>query len=100
MYNNVGKKIQSIAQVIGWISLISGLFAWIILITNGYDGWYGYEYITEDDYIAWVALISGILGFMSSWFTYGFGQLVEDIHVLRNQQAQPTSSVNDDLPEL
>ena len=100
MYNNVGKKIQGIAKVIGWISLISGIFVWLILITNGYDSYYGRRYITEDDYIGWIVLISGILGFMSSWFTYGFGQLIDDVHALRYKSEHVDEYDNDELPRL
>lgn len=99
MYTNIGNKIKAIAKVLGWVYLIGGAIAWLILITNGYDGWYGYEYITEDDYIGWIALISGILGYVSSWFTFGFGQLVEDVHALRDRATTPATQ-NDELPEL
>lgn len=99
MYTNIGRKIKTIAAVLGWLCLISGAIAWLILITNGYDSWSGYKYITEDDYIGWIALLSGILGYISSWFTYGFGQLVEDVHILRRQSSDPDTQ-RDELPKL
>ena len=99
MYTDIGKKIQSLGQFLGWFSLIAGFFAWLILITNGYDGYYGYEYIAEDDIWGWICLVSGVMGFSSSWFTYGFGQLVDDVHALRCQSAEPIAQ-NDELPEL
>jgi len=86
--------------VLGWICLIAGAISWFILITNGYESYYGgYYFITEDDYIGWICLISGILGYVSSWFTYGFGQLVEDVHAMRNQSAEQTVQ-DDELPDL
>lgn len=96
MYKDVGKKIQFIGQASGWISLIAGILIWLVLITNT-DG---YRYETEDDIWGWIALVSGALGYVSSWLTYGFGQLIDDVHTLCNQQAQPANSANDDLPEL
>ena len=98
MYNDIGKKIQDIGATVGWISLIAGAITWLILITNKHD-YYGY-YITDDDIWGWVALVSGVMGYVSSWFTYGFGQLIDDVHALRSQQAPSSNRVNDELPEL
>lgn len=100
MYNDIGKKIQGIGQILGWLSLIVGIITWLILITNGYDTLYGYRFTTEDDIIGWFTLVTGVLGYISSWFTYGLGQLIDDIHALRNHQVQPGNSANDALPEL
>lgn len=103
MYSDVGKKIMGLAKVCGWICLIAGVIAWLILITNGYDSYYsGYHYyIEEDDIFGWLSLIVGVLGYISSWITYGFGQVVDDVHAMRNRTVEPIVAVEDDeLPEL
>ncbi len=75
MYKNVGKKIQILGQVIGWLLLIAGLITWYICIcTNTYS---------PDDLLGWVAFAVGIVGFESTWFMYAFGQLVDDVHAIR-----------------
>lgn len=73
MYDNVGKKIMTLAKVLGWIFLIAGL-----IITEGF--------VSEkrEFLIVIIPLISGILLFISSWFLYGFGKLVDDVSAMRN----------------
>ena len=68
MYNNVGKKIMVLAQILGWVGLIAGIITWIVLLSN-------YEKVG-----GWLSLLGGILSFVFSWFMYGFGQLVQDVH--------------------
>ena len=54
MYSEVGKKIMGLAKICGWICLIASVLTWLILITNGYEDWYGGRtYITEDDVFGW-----------------------------------------------
>ena len=69
MYDYIGKKIKAIASVSGWISLFAGIIACIVL-----------SLIDEDLILTGVAAaVSGVLGLISSWFLYGFGQLVDDV---------------------
>ena len=80
MYNNVGKRIQIIAKVIGWLLLIGGLITWFMFcLNNSYS---------RDDLWGWLAFAFGIIGFVSSWFIYGFGQVVDDVHFLREKAEQ------------
>lgn len=75
MYKNVGSKIQVMGQVIGWLLLIVGIILWIFkCIISGYRG---------DALIGWISLAAGVVGFFSSWILYAFGQIVNDIHALR-----------------
>lgn len=71
-YDNVGKKIMSLAKILGVIFLLSGIFAFIALLA--------YDFIA----IAFGSLVGGVLLFISSWFLYGFGQMVDDINAMRN----------------
>lgn len=112
MYSNIGKKIQTIAQVAGWAALIIGALVWLVLILNGENeySYYGYEFVydTSDDWIGWVTLFTGVTYYVASWFIYGFGQLVDDIHAMRDQtaapasapSADPSSEAYNDLPDL
>lgn len=86
MYNNVGKKIQILAKILGWLLLFGGAVAWLILITNGYDSrYYGHVYERDDDLLGWLCLVGGGIGFVSSWLVYGFGQIVEDVRTIREK---------------
>ena len=101
MYSEVGKKIMGLAKICGWICLIACVLTWLILVTNGYEDWYGdHVYITEDDVFGWAALIFGVLSFIASWPLYGFGQLIDDVHSMRKEADAPAVLPNDELPDL
>lgn len=86
MYKDVGNKIKFLGQIVGWIPLILGCFVWYTLISNG-NNYYGHLYYDEsDDIWGWIALVAGILGYVASWFLYGFGQVVDDVHAIREKQ--------------
>ncbi len=78
MYSNIGQKIKKIGIVLGCLLLTIGIIAWFYLITNGSS-----RSAKEDDVNGWLALLMGILGFVLSWFIYGFGKLVEDVGAIR-----------------
>ena len=90
MYSDVGKKIMGLAKVCSWICLICGALIWIIYLTD--DSSY-------NNTVGWIWLAVGVLTYISSWTVYGFGQLVDDVHAMRNQTTTPTT-LNDELPEL
>lgn len=123
MFYNIGKKIQYVAVALGVSTLIGGFIAFIHYITNGYTdknslGFDYYVYITNDDWIGFVYLVGGIVSSLLFTFVlYAFGQLVDDVNVLRHHlvkketqvaavvqpNPQPThapSIFKDDSPEL
>lgn len=69
MYKNIGSKIKVLAQAIGWLLFVAGVVVFAALIGNSY-GW--------DQWKPWTALGVGVLGFVSSWVLYGFGELIEN----------------------
>jgi len=92
MYKNVGKKIMVLAQVLAWVLLIAGIIVGLVYLTNSYSG---------DDLIGKVALAAGVASFVSSWFMYGFGQLVNDVNVIKNKsENEKQEQPKDELPEL
>lgn len=74
MYNNIGKKIKVLAKVCGWITLIGGFLIFFILL--------GDYWIDEIWYIPFLAL----LGFISSWPLYGFGDLIENVQKIADSK--------------
>ena len=87
MYKNVGKKIMKIAQ-------------WSSLIMNGICLIAAIAWLSEEIYAGvLIAVAVGALATVASWPLYGFGQLVDDVHAMRNQSAEPAAQ-NDELPEL
>ncbi len=93
MYKDVGNKIKLLGKIVGWVLLIVGCIVWLSLISNGEKVTYGlyytyseFELNKADDAWGWVALVTGVLGFVASWIVYGFGQIVDDIHAMREKQ--------------
>ena len=79
MYNNIGAKIKVLAQVIAWIGIIGSMIAGVIYMR-------GFVMITQDSGgEALVGVLEGfgimiggfLLSWISSWFMYGFGELIE-----------------------
>lgn len=90
MYSDVGKKIMMLAKVLGGIFLIAGIITTIVFAS------FGWMFS-----IVIIPLIGGALLYTSSWFLYGFGQLVDDVSVIRNAPKEaPKDTVFDELPEL
>jgi len=81
MYEDIGRKIQRLAQILGWIMLIGGAIAWISYLADG-------DYEHRNNWIGWVCLVGGLLSYVSSWFIYGFGQLVDDVNALRYERSK------------
>lgn len=96
MYRNVGGKIKTLAAIGGWIALIAGIVLAFVI---------GGAY--ENLWIGMIALVSGIVLYISTWTMYGFGQLVEDVSSLREMEEEKMSysqeermgEEHDDLPE-
>ena len=91
MYQNVGKKIMIMAQVLGWLELIAGVIVFIQSIPALYSG---------PEIYGWLSLVGGVVGFVFSWLMYGFGQLVDDVHAARANAQKPDKNADDELPSL
>lgn len=92
MYKNVGKKIMVLAQVCGWTCLIAGVIAWLYFLCNDYS---------RDNYIGWICLAAAVIGLVSSWPLYGFGQIVDDVNAMRKSAEKPAEAASsEELPEL
>ena len=74
LYENIGIKIKEWAQGIFIAETVIAVIAGIALFINKYF-LAGILTFVLGPYIAWV----------SSWLLYAFGQLVDDIHAMRNQ---------------
>ena len=81
MYSNIGKKVQTLAKILGWLLLIAGAIVWITRMDTP---------SSYDDGLGWIALAAGAIGYVLSWPLYGFGQLVDDTHAMREKIAGET----------
>ena len=90
MFNNIGSKIKTLAQVVCWLGIVICVIVGIVLMS-------------QDEETVGIGLVVMIFGSLFSWIgsfmTYGFGQLIEnsDILVSQNKNAPtyttPTNSV-------
>ena len=98
MFENIGSKIKILAVVTCWVGIIGGVILALVGIIRIEDG-------------EWILFGSGLITALASWPStfalYGFGQVVEDIHVMRNKPVAVSSMTvesetkkNDVLPEL
>ncbi len=69
MFNNIGRKIKILAQVICWIGIICSVVLGVVIMA------------TEDDLpvLGFVLMLIGpVVSWVSSFVLYGFGQLIEN----------------------
>lgn len=94
MFNNIGSKIMKLAKVICWIGIIVSVISGAIMIVGGASlmsnssyGSYGPSGSPVSTIVVGVCTI--IFGCLFSWigsfFTYGFGRLIENTDILRDK---------------
>ncbi len=83
MFENIGGKIKALAKVLCWVGIIASVISGIVMISNGSRS-YGY-YNSGAGAVA--GIITIIVGSLASWigsfFTYGFGQLIENTDAMK-----------------
>ena len=78
MYDNIGGKIKGLAKAIFIIETIAAVISGVGIMASGYDTLILTGLL--------VLVVGPIVAWISSWMLYAFGQLVEDIHAMRNPQ--------------
>ena len=77
LYENIGSKIKNWAKWIFVIEAIGAVIAGQVLL------------FTDEDLILYgllAAICGPIVAYVSSWILYAFGELVEDVHAIRNKE--------------
>ena len=77
LYENIGGKIKNCAKWIFVIGLISSILIGIVVLAAlGVEyGWWGHL----------VIVLCPIFSLVGSWILYAFGEMVEDVHEMRNK---------------
>ena len=84
MFDNIGGKIKTLAVVVCVVGMIASLIFAIVL-------WSMDSYRTPTIALGFGVLIGGcVVSWVGSFFTYGFGQLIEDTAAIR-EALKPTS---------
>ena len=85
MFNNVGKKVMTLAKVLAVLDLIGS-----IVIGIAFDeGFLGFIY----------GILIGVFAAIMCWPLYGFGQIIDDVHSMRNGEIVAAKN-NEEIPEL
>ena len=83
MFDNIGRKIKTLAQAVCWIGIVCSVISGIVTISI-------------DDDLAFLGIIIIVIGSLISWvssFTlYGFGQLIENTDQLVLNAEKPYSN--------
>lgn len=76
LYTDIGNKIKKLAKWIFIVETIGAIITGFVFLGNSNEG------------SGLIILLAGpILAWISSWALYAFGQLVDDVNALRNQNA-------------
>ena len=77
LYENIGGKIKNWAKWIFIFEAIGAVIAGLVLL------------FTDEDLILYgllTAICGPIVAYVSSWILYAFGELVEDVHAMRDKE--------------
>ena len=98
MYDNIGRKIKGLAVASAILMIIASVIGGIWIMSFDYD-WFLVGLL--------VMVMGSLLGWISSWILYGFGELIENTTELKKsiqRQMKNTGTTqkpkDDNLPEL
>ena len=81
LYENIGGKIKNWAKWIFIVEAIAAIIGGVALMAD------------ESAVIGLVVLICGpLVAWVGSWVLYAFGELVEDVHAIRNKEIPTTAN--------
>ena len=85
MFENIGCKIKKLARILCWIGIVASVISGIIMIatSSAYSRYSG----TGIGVVGGVALMvfGSLFSWIGSFFTYGFGELIETNQQIRNK---------------
>lgn len=91
MYSNVGGKLRTLARICGIVGIVCAAICVLAEVVTMFD--------TFNGIVAVSGLVLGLLCLVSSWPLYAFGQLVDDVHAIR-EGSTGKAPVSDELPDL
>ena len=87
MFDNIGGKIKKLAKVLCWIGIIfSVILGVLMMVSGGSYSRYGYSSSGGGVLAGLLTIVLGsLLSWIGSFFTYGFGQLIENTDDIRSK---------------
>lgn len=94
MFDNIGGKIKKLARIVCIIGIIASFIAGILLMNIRYTFEVGLA----------ILLVGPLLSWIGSYFTYGFGQLIENTDKLvgnfNNNKKKNQMKLSDETPSV
>ncbi len=91
MFDEIGKKIKKLAEILCWIGIVVSIIMTFVLWGIGADSYEPESYI-------WSGLIIGILGSLTSWvgsfFMFGFGDLIDSTAQLKEKFCNTSNNIS------
>ena len=91
MFNNIGKKIKTLAELICWIGILISLILGLI-------------FVIENIFVGFIIFIIGVLSsWVGSFLLYGFGELVDNsTKIVKNMELidRPEGKPNEENPNV
>lgn len=89
MFDDIGVKIQTVAKTVAWLNIALSFVAGLVVL---FLAFLDLEYFFVRVLMAIIVVIVGcLISWLSSIALYAFGQLVEDIHAMRNAGAKAST---------
>ena len=86
MFSDIGKKLMSLGVVLAWATFFACMLWFLVLLA-------------EENINCIYFFLGAFASFPAAWPLYGFGQLIDDIHAIRNRDTDPVVG-DDELPRL
>ena len=84
MYKNVGGKLKALAKAYAIVVAIISIIAGMVTLASNAAVCIGLVLIIVVPFVAW----------LSSFILYGFGELIEEVSLIRRQKIDSTSNLN------
>ena len=96
MFDNIGKKIQIVAKVTMFVDAGLSILGGIVMFFSAFVD-------IEMWPLIFLAPIVTVIGCLMAWVSvltlYGFGKLIEDVEVIRNNTTSNTNNANESFSE-
>jgi len=76
MFDNIGAKIKRLAKILCWVGIAASFILAIIMFVSAEEGSYSTEGMYRGFGLAFL-FIGPLASWVSSFFIYGFGELIE-----------------------
>lgn len=92
MFNNIGEKIKKLAEIISIIGISISVLAGFIMIIFGAFADEGAIIGIGSGFV--IMIVGSLLSWIGSFFTFGFGELIENTTVIAELMAKADAEKN------